>query len=227
VKAANELFSLRKSEVSPVPLDKENDAPELCWYAVSTKSRQEKIAASMLEGLAVSNFLPLIRERRQWSDRIQSVDVPLFPGYLFVQMAKTGETQLRVLKVPGIVDFVRNRNGPMPVPAGEIASVRRALLHGAECSPFPFLKAGDCVRVTRGALSGMEGKFIRSGSEGKLVISIELIQRSIAVILSVSCVELISERRDPESGLHLGNRQIPGRIPVKNDPYSIYNLHST
>jgi transcription antitermination factor NusG len=171
----------------------------------------------MLEGLAIGNFLPLIKERRQWSDRMQSIDVPLFPGYLFVEMAKTSETLLRVLKVPGVVDFVRNRNGPVPVPAIEIASVRQALLQGAECSPYPFLKAGDRVRVTRGALLGMEGTFIRSGSGGKLVISIELIQRSVAVSVSDSCIELISDSRDRAHSSRLGNGQFPGNISDKNN----------
>jgi transcriptional antiterminator NusG len=193
-----------------VPLNKMNDPSELCWYAVSTKSRQEKVAASMLEGLAIGNFLPLIKERRQWSDRMQSIDVPLFPGYLFVQTAKASETQLRVLRVPGVVDFVRNRNGPVPVPVGEIASVRQALLQGIQCSPFPFLKAGDRVRVTSGALLGMEGAFVRSGSGGKLVISIELIQRSVAVNLSASCVELISDSRELAFSSAVGRQPIPG-----------------
>ena len=73
---------------------------EASWYAVSTRSRQEKVAASMLESFGIENFLPLSMERRQWSDRKQVVNVPLFPGYLFVRVPMLHEVQLRVLKVP-------------------------------------------------------------------------------------------------------------------------------
>jgi transcription antitermination factor NusG len=159
------------------------------WYAVSTRSRQEKVAASMLEYMAVANFLPLLNQERQWSDRKQMVNLPLFPGYVFVRIGRSSELQLRVLKVPGIVDFVRNRTGPMAIPEKEIESVRAALSHGVGCSPHPFLKAGDRVRVVRGALAGVEGTLIRCGSQSKLVISVEMIQRSVSVSVAESDVE--------------------------------------
>ena len=159
------------------------------WYAVSTKSRQEKVIASMLDYLAVANFLPLINEERRWSDRKQMVAMPLFQGYVFVRIPTSGEFQLRVLKVPGVVDFVRSRTGPLTIPDREIEDVRAVLAHGVGCSPCPFLKAGDRVRVVRGALAGIEGTLIRSGSQSKLVISIEMIQRSIAASVAQSDVE--------------------------------------
>src|ERR1700722_18249176 len=102
------------------------------WYAVSTKSRQEKVIASMLDYLAVANFLPLITQERRWSDRKQMVSVPLFPGYLFVWIVRSSDVLLRVLKVPGIVDFVRDRNGPLAIPEKEIENVQTVLSHGIE-----------------------------------------------------------------------------------------------
>jgi len=162
---------------------------EGAWYAVLTRSRQEKIAASMLEYVAVTNFLPLITQERRWSDRKQMVSAPLFPGYLFVRIVRSSDVLLRVLKVPGVVDFVRNRNGPMAIPEKEIEDVHAALAHGAGCSAHPFLKAGDRVRVVRGALAGVEGTLIRSGAQSKVVISVEMIQRSVAVNVDSSDVE--------------------------------------
>jgi transcription antitermination factor NusG len=159
------------------------------WYAVLTRSRQEKIAASMLDYLAVANFLPLTTQERRWSDRKQMISVPLFPGYLFVRVVRSSEILLRVLKVPGVVDFVRNRNGPMAIPEREIENVQAVLSNDVGCSPHPFLKAGDRVRVVRGALAGVEGTLIRSGSQAKLVISVEMIQRSVAVNVDSSDVE--------------------------------------
>lgn len=162
------------------------------WYAVSTKSRQEKVVASTLEHIAIVNFLPLLQQERQWSDRKQMVALPLFSGYVFVRIASSSELQLRVLKVPGVVDFVRNRTGPLPIPEREIENVRAMLSSGVGCSPYPFFKAGDRVRVVRGALAGVEGTLVRGGSQSKLVISVEMIQRSVAVNVALSAVEPVS-----------------------------------
>jgi transcription antitermination factor NusG len=168
------------------------DHDQALWYAVTTKSRQEKVVASMLDYLKVANFLPLIYEERRWSDRKQTVAMPLFQGYVFVRITTSGELQLRVLKVPGVVDFVRSRGGPLLIPDREIEDVRAVLSHGVGCSPHPFLKAGDCVRVVRGPLAGIEGTLIRSGSQSKLVISIEMIQRSVAASVAEVDVEPVS-----------------------------------
>jgi transcriptional antiterminator NusG len=167
------------------------------WYAVLTRSRQEKIAASMLDYVAVANFLPLIAQERRWSDRKQTVSLPLFPGYLFVRIVRSSDVLLRVLKVPGVVDFVRNRNGPMAIPESEIENVQTALSHGVGCSSHSFLKAGDRVRVVRGPLTGIEGTLVRSGSQSKLVISVEMIQRSVAVNVDASDVEYVSSVLPP------------------------------
>jgi transcription antitermination factor NusG len=169
---------------------------EPSWYAVSTRSRQEKVAASMLENLAIVHFLPLFNEERQWSDRKQMVTLPLFPGYVFVKITRSHELQLRVLKVPGIVDFVGNRKGPLAIPECDIESVRAVVLQGVGCSPHPFLKAGCRVRVVRGVLAGVEGTLSRCGTESKLVISVEMIQRSVSVSVAASDVEPL--RREPQ-----------------------------
>jgi transcription antitermination factor NusG len=162
------------------------------WYAVSTRSRQEKTAAAMLEYMGIANFLPLLNQERRWSDRKQIVTMPLFPGYVFVRILRSSEFQLCVLKIPGIVDFVRNRTGPLPIPEREIEDVQAILAHGQGCSPHPFLQEGDRVRVVRGALTGVEGTLIRCGAQSKLVISVEMIQRAVAVNVALSAVEAVS-----------------------------------
>jgi transcription termination/antitermination protein NusG len=174
---------------------------QAAWYAVSTKSRREKVVASMLEYLDVANFLPLVNQERRWSDRKQMVAIPLFQGYVFVLITASGELQLRVLKVPGVVDFVRSNSGPLAIPDREIQDVRAVLSHGVGCSPHPFLKAGDRVRVVRGPLAGIEGTLIRSGSQSKLIISVEMIQRAVAVSIYETEVEPAYHRstREPQS----------------------------
>jgi transcription antitermination factor NusG len=143
----------------------------------------------MLEALGVSHFLPLISQERQWSDRKKMVTVPMFPGYLFVRIVAMSGLELRVRQVPGIVNFVGNQNGPSAVPEDEIQNVRALLSREAKCFPCPFLKAGDRVRIIRGALAGIEGSFVRCGARSRVVVSVEIIQRSIGVDVSESDVE--------------------------------------
>jgi len=151
------------------------------WYAVSTRSRHEKVAASMLESLGIQHYLPLTTEVRRWSDRKQVIASPLFSCYLFVHISNSAASRLSVLKVPGIVSLMGNMNGPVPIPEREIESVRAVLSQGIECFPYPYLKAGDRVRIVQGALAGIEGAFVRSGPNATLVISIEMIQQSVAI----------------------------------------------
>ncbi len=166
-----------------------SDTGEARWYAVSTRSRQEKVIALALEGLGIPHFLPLIEEQRQWSDRRKTVSVPLFPGYLFVRTGRAAESQLRLRKISGVVDLVRSHKGPVEVPESEIASVRTLLARGIRCSPHPFPEAGDRVRVVRGALAGIEGVFVRCGAQASLVISVDVIRRSVSVNVAAADVE--------------------------------------
>lgn len=175
------------------------DHHQSSWYAISTKSRQEKVVSAMLEYMDVANFLPLVVEERRWSDRKQMIAMPLFQGYVFVRIATTAELLLRVLKVPGVVDFVRSRSGPLAIPDGEIAAVRAVLVHDVGCTPYPFLRAGERVRVVRGALAGIEGTYIRRGSQSKLVISVEMIQRSVAISVAETDVDHVSSLMTPQS----------------------------
>ena len=151
------------------------------WYAVSTRSRQEKVCANVLQTLGVRVFLPTVTEIHRWSDRKKAVTVPLFASYLFVQIAASRQSQLRILKVPGCVNFVGNHSGPLAIPEQEIEDVRSLLSNRSDCAPYPFLNVGERVRVFGGALDGVEGTLVGKGPDSKLVISIELIQRSMAV----------------------------------------------
>ena len=159
------------------------------WFAVWTRSRQEKVAAAMIESLGVSNYLPFRTELRQWSDRKQKVTVPLFSGYLFVRMNLLDGSKLRILKLPAVAGFVGNSSGPLPIPDYQIEAVRAVVTQGVECTVHSLLEEGDLVRVVRGALAGVEGRLIRFNSVSRLVISIEMIHRSLSVSISRNDVE--------------------------------------
>lgn len=170
----------------------EIDSSDTRWFAVWTRSRQEKVAASMLQMVGVDHFLPLKSELRQWTDRKQTVSVPLFSGYLFVRMNPTKDSRLQVLKAPGIAGFVGNSNGPLPIPDQQIEDIRTILAQRADCTVIPILEEGDRVRVVRGPLTGIEGRLLQTNSSSRLLISIEMLHKSIAVGLSSEDVELLS-----------------------------------
>lgn len=171
----------------------ENYGADSHWFAVWTRSRQEKVAAATLEALGVPHFLPLKSELRQWSDRKQTVTFPLFAGYLFVRMNPANDSKLQVLKAPGIVGFVGNRLGPLAIPDQQIEDVRLVLSQRVDCTVLPLLKEGDQVRVVRGPLAGVEGSLVRNNSTFRLLISIEMIHKSVAVSVSRQDVELINQ----------------------------------
>jgi transcription antitermination factor NusG len=151
------------------------------WYAVLCRSRHEKLVATSLSNMGIANFLPMVSEVHYWSDRRKLVDTPLFPGYVFVQILNSTGAQLRVLKTTGVVRFVGNRQGPLAIPEQEISDVQTVLEQKVHCSPYPFLKLGQRVRICGGALDGIEGVLVGRDSDSKLVISIEIIQRSLAI----------------------------------------------
>lgn len=167
--------------------------PDSQWFAVSTRSRQEKVSAAMLDAFGVQHFLPLRLEQRQWSDRAKSVSVPLFRGYIFVRLNLCTEGRLRVLRAPGVVGFVGNNSGPSAIPDQQIESIRTVLVSRSECEVQPNQGEGDRVRVVRGPLEGVEGLLLRSTSKSRLLISIELINKTLAVNVLREDVALIQQ----------------------------------
>jgi len=169
------------------------------WFAVWTRSRQEKCAASMLEILGIPHYLPLKTEVHQWSDRKQTVTVPLFSGYLFVRINLAKRSRLEVINASGVAGFVGNLMGPLPIPDHQIEDIRTVLDTRTECSVLPLLNEGDRVRVLRGPLVGVEGRLVRSNSQSRLSISIELIHKSLLVNVSRQDVELLEHPGVPHS----------------------------
>jgi transcriptional antiterminator NusG len=184
-------FTCNRGMAMSMPCEEAKSAPEFRWYALYTKSRQERVTSALLESLGVSVFLPSTAEVHQWSDRKRSVNVPLFPGYLFIRTDPWSKTKVSVLKAPGVVGFVGNHTGPLPIPDDEIENIRTLFQCGARCKPHMYLKEGDPVRIVRGPLIGIEGTLLRSGARTQLVISIHIIQRAVAVVVSEQDVEPI------------------------------------
>ena len=149
------------------------------WFALTAKPRHEKVAAENLRVKGLESFLPLYRARRQWTDRAQSVELPLFPGYVFCRFAYS--SRLPVLNTPGVTSVVSFSDVPTPVADDEISRVRAIQASGLPSRPWPYLRAGQRARIERGALAGLEGVLIREKDAFRVVVSVELLRRAVAV----------------------------------------------
>ncbi|HTM48834.1 MAG TPA: UpxY family transcription antiterminator [Bryobacteraceae bacterium] len=154
----------------------------LAWYGLRTKSRFEKVAAAALAGKGYEHYLPCHRTRRQWSDRLIEIESPLFPGYVFCRLDI--HQRLPVLTIPGVVSVVGIGRTPSPIPDVEIAAIETVLASGLLSEPWPYLPQGRRIRIEKGSLSGVEGVVVEHRkSEWRLVVSINILQRSVAVEL--------------------------------------------
>ena len=151
------------------------------WYAVQTRARHERVVAQRLREQGVNTFLPLVTEVHRWSDRRKSVELPLFGCYVFVKVPPTGEDRLRVLRMDGVFKFVGTRGVGTPIAEAQIDAVRTLIGQQVPWSSYPFLQIGQRVRVRGGALDGVEGILLSRNDDNTLVVSIDAIQRSLAV----------------------------------------------
>jgi transcription antitermination factor NusG len=156
------------------------------WFALAVKHQHEKAVGEALGVLGAESLLPLYRSSRVWSDRTKSVDLPLFPGYIFAQIEP--DLRLHVLRIPSVTRIVGFGGKPAAVDPIEIAQIRAALASRLPLRPWPYLKAGDRVRVERGPLKGVEGTLLREKDYARLVIGVDLLQRSVAVEISPEAI---------------------------------------
>jgi len=157
------------------------------WYALTTCSRHEKSVAEQIERRSFQCFLPLYRSVRRWKDRRKELNLALFPGYVFVRMAL--EDRLRVLQLPGVVRLVSFNGKPAVLPDAEIEALQARLSGDVRVEPHPYLRTGRRVRVRSGAMQGLEGIIVRRKERCRVVFSIDLIMRSVAVEVDEADVE--------------------------------------
>src|SRR6266404_895272 len=173
---------------------------EVHWYAAYTCAQHEKRVAAELGVREVEHFLPLYSSVRRWKDRRVSLDLPLFPGYVFVRMAL--RDRLRVVQVPSVVRLVGFGGVAAALPETEMEIVRAGLSRGLRAEPHPFLTVGRRVRITGGPFAGLEGILKQKRSGLRVVVSLELIQRSVAVDVDAADVQSV-----------LGERAVVPRLP--------------
>jgi transcription antitermination factor NusG len=149
------------------------------WYAIYTSANHEKRVQEQLERRRVESFLPLYQSVRRWKDRRVRLQLPLFPGYVFARLAL--RDRLQVLQTPGVACLVSFDGKPATLPADEIETLRVSLAGGTRAEPHPYLTLGRRVRLESGPLAGLTGILVRRKSRARFVVSVDLIQRSVAV----------------------------------------------
>ena len=165
------------------------------WFALQVRGRRELAVAEYLRGQGYEWFLPLYKCKKRWSDRIKEVESPLFPGYLFCRFDP--QLRLPILKTPGVIQIVGNNRQPVPVDEHEIAAIQTLIATGVRNQPWPFLEVGDKVKIESGPLCGLEGLLIEFRGSHRLVISVTLLQRSVAVELHSGVVTSLRSPKAP------------------------------
>jgi transcription antitermination factor NusG len=179
--AAQSVSSLRPA-ISALP--GHDLAPR--WFAAYTVANHEKTVARQLTDRAIPHYLPLYESVRQWKDRKIRLDLPLFPGYVFVQISL--RDRLKVIQVPSLIRLVGFGGQPVALPEDDLAAIRICLDHKCRIEPHRVLQVGERVRIIRGPLAGTEGILVRKKGVSRVVLSLSLIMRAVAVEVGPSDV---------------------------------------
>src|SRR6201997_2684875 len=195
---------IRCRMTQPITIDSEpsslaEDAlhSEMLWYAGYTASRHEKRVAEHFAQRGVEHFLPLYETIHRWNNGRHRVQLPLFPGYIFVRIAL--RDRLRVIEVPGFVRLVGFNSLPHPLPEADINKMKEALNKGVLAEPYPYLTVGTRVEIRNGPMQGMTGILLRRQNKCRVVISVDLIMRSM--IVEVEAADVVPMRRSTLSAL--------------------------
>ena len=184
-----------------VSAEREEQFRSVLWFAAYTKHQHEKRAADLLAKKGVETFLPTYRDVRRWNDRMKALILPLFPCYLFVRTV--ADQKLDILKTPGIFHLVESDGRACAIPDEEIAALQKLVLNES-IQPHAFLNSGDRVRIVGGALAGIEGILVRIKNHHRVVVSIELLRKSLAVEIDLGALELLPARHSRFSSYSMG-----------------------
>jgi transcription antitermination factor NusG len=160
------------------------------WYALHVRTRFEKVVARNLRGKGYEEFLPLYSRTSRWSDRVKEIELPLFPGYVFCRF--NPNDRLPILTIPGVNAVVGIGKNLMPVEESELDAVRTVLKSDAYCEPWPYLQVGQQVQVEYGPLAGTQGIVTMVKNSYRLVVSVNMLQRSVAVEIDRDCLKPVT-----------------------------------
>lgn len=165
--------------VEPLSMSIEQPEDSNRWFALRVKPRAEKCVAAIARSKGFEEFLPLYQCRRRWSDRFKLVELPLFPGYVFCRL--NPQFRLPLLTIPGALYFVGLGRVPVPIDDAEVNAIQVLVQSGLRAEPWPFLDVGQRVRLETGPLMGLEGIFVEARKQHRIIVSVSLLRRSVAV----------------------------------------------
>jgi transcription antitermination factor NusG len=174
----------------------------LNWYALQVNCRKEATVATQIEGRGVECFLPQYKSLRKWSDRTKEIRQALFPGYLFCRFDY--ENRQRVVTAAGVIQVVGNGRMAVPVPDSEIQALQVAVASGIPSQPWPYLRAGERVRINYGHLNGLQGILVNFKGNHRVVLSVTLLQRSLALEVDLSWLTPVDRKEHREHAVVLG-----------------------
>ena len=170
-----------------------SETDDLRWFAVQVRTRWESSTAVLLSGKGYQTLLPTYQTKKRWNGRVKQMNAPLFPGYVFCQFDAL--KRLPILVTPGVISVVGRGRVPFPVNDREIAAIQTIVTSGFQAEPWPYLEVGQKIRIEGDSLSGLEGILIQFKGNNRIVVSVSLLRRSVALEIDRDCVRPVSPAR--------------------------------
>ena len=201
----SQMDAMRNSELKPH------------WYALYTLPRHEKSIADHLTRQGIETYLPLYTLARKWNHRLVQLELPLFPGYVLVNILIT--EKVRVLSHPGVIRLVGFNGTAIALPDGEVERLK-SLLSVWKAEPYPFLTAGKQIRVKSGPFANLEGQIIRRKGKMRLIVSLQLIQQAIVLEMDAAEAQLANSLKRSATFLNTRVRGVSPRYSFTSEKYS-------
>lgn len=155
------------------------ETDNLRWFALQVRTRWESSTAVLLSGKGYETLLPTYQTKKRWNGKVKQSSMPLFPGYVFCQF--NASKRLPILVTPGVISVVGRGRVPFPVNDGEIAAIQAIVASGVQAEPWPYLEVGQRIRIENDSLNGLEGILIQFKGNNRIVVSVSLLRRSVAL----------------------------------------------
>jgi transcription antitermination factor NusG len=165
------------------------------WFALQVRTRWESSTAVLLSGKGYQTLLPTFKARKRWNGKVREVNAPLFPGYVFCKFR--AQKRLPIIVTPGVLAVVGRGRIPLPVDDAEISAIQTVVSSGFRAEPWPYLEVGQKIRIEGDVLSGLEGILINFKGNHRIVVSVSLLRRSVALEIDRSCVKPVGPVRSP------------------------------
>ena len=165
-------------------------ADNLRWFALQVRTRWEHSTAVLLSGKGYQTLLPTYQTKKRWNGRVKQMSAPLFPGYVFCQFDAL--KRLPILITPGVISVVGRGRVPFPVNDGEIAAIQTIVASGFQAEPWPYLEVGQKIRIEGDSLNGLEGILIQFKGNNRIIVSVSLLRRSVALEIDRDCVRPVA-----------------------------------